>query len=100
MNLIFSRKALLLIIFTLSILSACSNNDEKVVEDIQGNTIFVAPNKQEPDEQYALEEVKLSSKTIIFGKKNNMNAVKINDVIHIDYTNDDKTTAKEVEYSK
>lgn len=97
----FSRKALLLIIFTLSILSACSNNDdEKVVEDIQGNTIFVAPNKQEPDEQYALEEVKLSSKTIIFGKKNNMNAVKINDVIHIDYTNDDKTTAKEVEYSK
>lgn len=46
------------------ILSACTMGDEEsLIEDRQGNTLWIAPSNQDPEEQYVLREVTLTSST-------------------------------------
>lgn len=53
------------------ILSACTMGDEEsLIEDRQGNTLWIAPSNQDPEEQYVLREVTL----------------RVGDVITIDYS--------------
>lgn len=69
------------------ILSACTMGDEEsLIEDRQGNTLWIAPSNQDPEEQYVLREVTLTSSTIVDGKPNHLNTLRVGDVITIDYS--------------
>lgn len=79
------------------ILSACSMGDEKsVIEDRKGYTLWTAPFDQEPEEQYALQEVILTPSTIVDGKSNHLDALHAGDVITIDYAETDSSIAESI----
>lgn len=79
------------------ILSACSMGDEEsVIEDRQGNTLWIAPSHQDPEEQYALREVTLTSSTIVDGKPNHLDTLRVGDVITIDYSAPDSLIAESI----
>lgn len=77
------------------ILSACTMGDEEsLIEDRQGNTLWIAPSNQDPEEQYVLREVTLTSSTIVDGKPNHLNTLRVGDVITIDYSAPDFSIAE------
>lgn len=79
------------------ILSACSMDDEKsVIEDRQGNTLWIAPSNQDPEEQYALQEVTLTSSTIVDGKPDHLDTLRVGDIITIDYSATDSSIAESI----
>lgn len=80
-----------------AILSACTMGDEEsVIEDRQGNTLWIAPSHQDPEEQYALQEVTLNSSTIVDGKPNHLDTLNVGDVITIEYTETDSSIAESI----
>ena len=79
------------------ILSACSHVDEKsVIEDRQGNTLWIAPSNQNPEEQYAVQEVTLTSSTIVDGESNHLDTLHVGDVITIEYAETDSSIAESI----
>ena len=79
------------------ILSACSHVDEKsVIEDRQDNTLWIAPSNQDPEEQYALQEVTLTSSTVVDGQSNHLDTLHVGDVITIEYTETDSSIAESI----
>lgn len=79
------------------ILSACSHVEEKsVIEDRQGNTLWIAPSNQDPEEQYALQEVTLTSSTVVDGKPNHLDTLHVGDVITIEYAETDSSIAESI----
>ncbi|WP_410503044.1 hypothetical protein RIF24_07325 [Exiguobacterium acetylicum] len=77
------------ILFLCMLLSACTyENDARIVEKITGNTLFVAPSEQNPDEQYALTEIRITRDTIIYGKTDNMAAIQTGDTIQVTFAED------------
>ncbi|MCT4786305.1 hypothetical protein ACFQO8_00460 [Exiguobacterium aestuarii] len=89
--------ALTTLIGCMMILSACTIDDEKsVIEDREGYTLLIAPSDQDPEEQYALQEVILTSSTIVDGKRNHLDALHVGDVITIDYAETDSSIAESI----
>lgn len=79
------------------ILSACTMGDEEsLIEDRQGNTLWIAPSNQDPEEQYVLREVTLTSSTIVDEKPNHLNTLRVGDVITIDYSAPDFLIAESI----
>jgi len=77
------------ILFLFISLSACAHqNDTRVVEQIVGDTLFIAPRDQQPDEQYALTKVRLTTDTIVYGKTNNTAAIQTGDTIQVTFAAD------------
>lgn len=95
----FLRKFLFVgIIISSSVLASCSYTDEPVViVEVDEDYIYTAPYIQDPEEQYTLSEVKISPQAMIYGKAHNENALRVNDVILIDYTSQQNNTAKIIE---
>ncbi|WP_294741807.1 hypothetical protein [uncultured Exiguobacterium sp.] len=77
------------ILFLCIPLDACTHeNDARVVEQIVGDTLFVAPSEQQPDEQYALTKVRLTTDTIVYGKTDNTAAIQTGDTIQVTFAKD------------
>ncbi|MGE6490148.1 hypothetical protein ACQKD4_00475 [Exiguobacterium sp. NPDC077395] len=76
------------------ILSACTMGDEDSV--IEDNTLWIAPFNQDPEEQYVLREVTLTSSTIVDGKPNHLDTLNVGDVITIEYTETDSSIAESI----
>lgn len=77
------------ILFLCMPLGACTHeNDARVVEQIVGETLFVAPSEQQPDEQYALTKVHLTTDTIVYGKTDNTAAIQMGDTIQVTFKKD------------
>ncbi|MDA5561107.1 hypothetical protein PJK55_10215 [Exiguobacterium sp. MMG028] len=92
-------RTLLLTTFSscMMILSACTMGDEdSVIEDRQGDTLWIAPSHQDPEEQYVLREVTLTSSTIVDGKPNHLDTLNVGDVITIEYTETDSSIAESI----
>ncbi|KOP29035.1 hypothetical protein ADM98_08960 [Exiguobacterium sp. BMC-KP] len=74
------------ILFLCMPLGACTHeNDARVVEQIVGNTLFVAPSEQKPDEQYALTKIRITPDTLIYGKTDNQAAIQTGDTIQVTF---------------
>jgi len=68
------------------LLGACTHQDDaRIVEQIVGDTLFVAPNEQRPDEQYALVEIRITPDTLIYGKTDNLAAIQTGDTIRVTF---------------
>ena len=81
-------------------LVACTHdNDARVVEQIVGNTLFVAPSVQKPDEQYALTEIRITTDTLIYGKTDNTSAIQTGDTIQVTFE-EDSIVATEIRRTK
>ncbi|MCY1691379.1 hypothetical protein OVA29_12340 [Exiguobacterium sp. SL14] len=77
------------ILFLCMSLSACTyENDARIVEKITGNTLFVAPSEQNPDEQYALTKIRITPDTLVYGKTDNMVAIQTGDMIQVTFAKD------------
>lgn len=75
----------LILLFSI-VLGACTHdNDARVVEQIVGNTLFVAPSVQKSDEQYALTEIRITTDTLIYGKTDNQAAIQTGDTIQVTF---------------
>lgn len=74
------------ILFFCMPLGACTHeHDARVVEQIVGDTLFVAPSEQKPDEQYTLTEIRISPDTIVYGKTDNTAAIQTGDMIQVTF---------------
>ena len=78
----------LILLFSMTLGACTKENDASVVEQIVGNTLFVAPSVQKPDEQYALTEIRITRDTIIYGKTDNMAAIQTGDTIQVTFAAD------------
>lgn len=77
------------ILFLCILLSACTHeNDARIVEKIIGDTLFVAPSEQKPDEQYALTKIRVTTDTIVYGKTDNTAAIQTGDTIQVTFEKD------------
>lgn len=77
------------ILFLCILLSACTHeNDARIVEKVTGDTLFVAPSEQHPDEQYALTEIRVTTDTIVYGKTDNTSAIQTGDTIQVTFAKD------------
>lgn len=85
-----TRRWLFAFILFLSMpLSACTHeNDTHIVEKVTGDTLFVAPSEQHPDEQYALTEIRVTTDTIVYGKTDNTAAIQTGDTIQVTFSKD------------
>ena len=85
-----TRRWLFAFILFLSMpLSACTHeNDARVVEEITGDTLFVAPSEQKPDEQYALTKIRVTTDTIVYGKTDNTADIQTGDTIQVTFAKD------------
>lgn len=85
-----TRRWLFAFILFLSMpLSACTHeNDTHIVEKVIGDTLFVAPSEQHPDEQYALTEIRVTTDTIVYGKTDNTAAIQTGDTIQVTFAKD------------
>ena len=71
------------------VLGACTkDNDARFVEQIVGDTLFVAPSEQKPDEQYALTEIRVTTDTIVYGKTDNTSSIQTGDTIQVTFAKD------------
>ncbi len=78
-----------LILFVCIPLGACTHeNDARIVEKITGDTLFVAPSEQKPDEQYALTKIRITPDTIVYGKTDNTAAIQTGDTIQVTFAKD------------
>ncbi|UKS57402.1 hypothetical protein [Exiguobacterium acetylicum] len=77
------------ILFLCMPLGACTHeNDARVVEQIVGDTLFVAPSEQQPDEQYTLTEIRITPDTIVYGETDNTAAIQMGDTIQVTLAKD------------
>ncbi|WP_432238638.1 hypothetical protein [Exiguobacterium sp. TDN 0502] len=81
-------------------LGGCTHeNDARIVEKITGDTLFVAPSEQKPDEQYALTKIRLTTDTIVYGKTNYTAAIQTGDTIQVTFE-EDSIVATEIRRTK
>jgi len=89
----------LILLFSI-VLGACTHdNDARIVEKITGDTLFVAPSVQKPDEQYALTEIRITTDTLIYGKTDNTSAIQTGDTIQVTFE-EDSIVATEIRRTK
>lgn len=90
------RRLFASILFLCILLGACTHQDDaRIVEQIFGDTLFVAPSEQRPDEQYALTEIRVTTNTIVYGKTDNLAAIQTGDTIRVTFAKD-STVAIEI----
>ena len=83
------------ILFLSMPLGACTHeNDARIVEKITGDTLFVAPSEQKPDEQYALTEIRVTTDTIVYGKTDNTASIQTGDTIQVTFAKDSIVATK------
>ncbi|WP_290773727.1 MULTISPECIES: hypothetical protein [unclassified Exiguobacterium] len=83
------RRLFAFILFLCMPLGSCTHeNDARVVEEITGDTLFVAPSEQKPDEQYALTKIRVTTDTIVYGKTDNTADIQTGDTIQVTFAKD------------
>lgn len=83
------RRLFASILFLCMLLGACTHQDDaRIVEQMVGDTLFVAPSEQKPDEQYALTKIRVTTDTIVYGKTDNTAAIQTGDTIQVTFAKD------------
>lgn len=94
-----TSRLMMLGLFIVCMLSGCSN-EKYVIEKIEGNQLFLVPDEQNPEEQYALTEVMIDNQTTVDGKINPLSALQKGDVILFTYQNGKKPLVATIERIK